>query len=342
LILSGDTLYGTTTLGGTGGNGTIFKLSTDGSGFTVLRHGGSQAGLILSGDTLYGTTTYYDGSSNSGTVFALNINGTGYTTLHRFPATSAPGQITNSDGGAPVAGLILAGNTLYGTAYGGGAGGAGTVFAVNRDGTGFQVLHHFTALSERYSGTNSDGAYPAAELVLLGNTLYGTATEGGSSGNGTVFAVNTNGTGFTHLYSFTKTSPFQISPFNTVSTNQDGASPQRLTLSGNTLYGITSRGGGSGQGTVFSLSLAAPPTIYDGAFRITNVVLSGGNLTVSFPTVAGRTYTLWRSDTLAAGTWINTGLSALPGTGAALTFSVPAPAAGVPERFFRVHAGPQP
>ena len=53
------------------------------------------------------------------------------------------------------------------------------------------------------SDTNSDGAYPHAGLILSGNTLYGTAYGGGSSGNGTVFAVNTDGTGFTNLYSFT-------------------------------------------------------------------------------------------------------------------------------------------
>jgi hypothetical protein len=79
-----------------------------------------------------------------------------------------------------------------------------------------------------------------------------------------------------------------------------------------------------------------------GAFRITNVVLSGGDLTVSFPTVTGRSYSLWRSDTLAAGTWTNTGLPALAGTGTTLTFTVPAPAPGVPERFFRVQADAQP
>ena len=78
------------------------------------------------------------------------------------------------------------------------------------------------------------------------------------------------------------------------------------------------------------------------AFRITNVVLSGGNLTISFPTVTGRSYTLWRSDTLAAGTWTNTGLPALPGTGTILTFTVPAPVPSVSERFFRVQAIPQP
>ena len=50
--------------------------------------------------------------------------------------------------------------------------------------------------------TNSDGANPYAGLILSGNTLYGTASDGGSSGNGTVFAVNTDGTGFTNLHSF--------------------------------------------------------------------------------------------------------------------------------------------
>ena len=40
-------------------------------------------------------------------------------------------------------------------------------------------------------------------LILSGNTLYGTAYYGGSAGNGTVFALNTNGTGFTTLHTFT-------------------------------------------------------------------------------------------------------------------------------------------
>ena len=52
----------------------------------------------------------------------------------------------------------------------------------------FQVAHH---LFFAFSG-----------LILSGNTLYGTARSGGSSGNGTVFALNTDGTGFTNLHSF--------------------------------------------------------------------------------------------------------------------------------------------
>src|SRR6266446_10492681 len=67
----------------------------------------------------------------------------------------------------------------------------------------FTTLYSFTATSGPYPSTNTDGDLPIAGLVVLGNTLYGTATYGGSSGNGTVFKVNTDGTGFTNLHSFT-------------------------------------------------------------------------------------------------------------------------------------------
>jgi uncharacterized repeat protein (TIGR03803 family) len=73
-------------------------------------------------------------------------------------------------------------------------------------------------------------------LILFGNTLFGTAASGGSLGNGTVFALNTDGTGFTNLHSFT---------------DSDGALPYAgLFLTNNTLYGTAVRGGGSGGGTV--------------------------------------------------------------------------------------------
>ena len=81
---------------------------------------------------------------------------------------------TAIDGAQSEAGLILSGNTLYGTASNGGSSGNGTVFAVNTDGTGFTTLHSFT--------DGNDGANPGAGLILSGNTLYGTASEGGSFG----------------------------------------------------------------------------------------------------------------------------------------------------------------
>src|SRR5438105_15293272 len=58
----------------------------------------------------------------------------------------------------------------------------------------FRALHHFTG---------SDGANPVGGFILSGDTLYGTTAGGGSSGNGTVFAVKTDGTGFSILHNFT-------------------------------------------------------------------------------------------------------------------------------------------
>jgi hypothetical protein len=67
-------------------------------------------------------------------VFKINPDGTGYTILYSFSAlsTNSDGDYTNSDGNGPVAGLIIVGNTLYGTTEYGGASDAGTVFGLTQ------------------------------------------------------------------------------------------------------------------------------------------------------------------------------------------------------------------
>ena len=265
LMMSGNTLYGTTQEGGSAGFGTVFAVNTDGTGFTNLHSftGGSdgaepQAGLIILGNTLYGTA-YAGGSASNGTVFAVNTDGTDFMLLHTFTALE---NDTNSDGAVPYAGLVLSGNTLYGTAYAGGTAGNGTVFAVNTDGTDFTVLHSFTAIS--FPGTNTDGTYPYAGLTLSGNTLYGTTFFGGSGGMGTVFALTTDGTDFITLHNFTATS----GSLGFVGTNADGAMLYGglvLSEDGNTLYGTASSGGRFGLGTVFAVNTdgSAFTTLHD-------------------------------------------------------------------------------
>jgi uncharacterized repeat protein (TIGR03803 family) len=262
LILSGNTLYGTATFGGSSGNGTVFALNTNGTGFTNLHSftatnpmtgvntdgANPFAGLVVSGNTLYGTACN-GGGSGTGTIFALNTNGTGFTNLHSFTATN-PMTGANTDGASPFAGLIVSGNTLYGTTYNGGSSGAGTVFAVNTNGTGFTNLHSFAALSAASpNGTNTDGAEPFAGLIVSGGALFGAASYGGSSGNGTVFVLNTNGMGFTNLHVFTASS--SSPPYGA---NSDGAYPIGLILSGKTLYGAANSGGSSGNGTLFAVN----------------------------------------------------------------------------------------
>jgi uncharacterized repeat protein (TIGR03803 family) len=200
LVLSGDTLYGTTSAGGSGGSGVVFSVRTNGSSFTILHNftpmdwalatntdGAIPFGaLLLSNDTLYGTTSA-GGFSGRGTIFSMQTNGLGFTVLHHFSATD-PVTGTNADGAAPCAALTLSGNVFYGTASSGGAGASGTIYSVRTDGTQFKTLYSFEPLNPS-NGTNSDGAFPVAGLLLVGNLLYGTTFSGGPDSGGTVFAL---------------------------------------------------------------------------------------------------------------------------------------------------------
>ena len=195
-----------------------------------------QAGLVLSGSMLFGTTSA-GGSGGRGTVFSLGTNGDNFTVLKSFSAFG-PNSYTNTDGANPAAALILSGGMLYGTAQTGGTHGDGAVFALQTNGNGFTNLYNFQG--------GSDGANPAARLLLSGNTLYGTAENGGDPGLGTVFSMSTNGTGFVTLHSFS-------------GTGTDGSGPTAgLVLSGDQLFGTT-QGGDSGDGaqdgTVFRVDI---------------------------------------------------------------------------------------
>jgi uncharacterized repeat protein (TIGR03803 family) len=341
LILSGTNLFGTAQNGGTNGRGTVFRVNTDGTVFKNLHNfpalaghpptnseGASPiAGLVLSGNTLYGTAAY-GGTNGSGTVFALNTDGTGFTNLYTFTAR-AGSLFTNSDGASPQSVLLLAGASPYGTTYLGGTNGTGTVFVLNTNGTGFTTLHNFAVASGSLA-TNTEGANPWAGLILSGNTLYGTATDGGTNGSGTVFRVNTDGTAFTNLHSF------MVLPAPD-STNGDGALPiAPLILSGSTLYGTAYQGGTGGSGTVFALNTdgtdftnlyfftAQYPvhgTNHDGIWPDGGLVLSGKTL---YGTAQGGGDSLWGTVfSLALESQLNILLS---GTNVILTW--PANAAG--------------
>lgn len=252
-ILSGNRLFGTTEFGGSGQSGTIFAINTDGTGFTNLYSfsaadpannanpdGAVPSDLVLLSNTLYGTTIY-GGSSGVGTVFAINTDGSGFTNLHSFASLDGAGPLN----------LIASGNTLYGTTYEGGSswpGGSGTIFSLNTDGSGFNSLYDFTDIAAA-GGTNTDGTSPQCELLPSNNLLYGSASYGGAFANGTVFAVNTDGTGFTNLYTFSAApAPYW--------TNTDGGTPAgTLVLINNSLYGTTTEFGPELMGTVFNLSL---------------------------------------------------------------------------------------
>lgn len=253
LVLSNDTLYGTATFGGAGNEGTVFTVKIDGSGFSTLHsfasldtnwdnsEGAQPYGdLILSNGILYGTAMK-GGPAGSCAIFAINTDGTGFRTLYAFSAMSLSQE--NSDGAAPRGGLVLSGNTLYGGAYLGGSFGGGVIFGLNTNGTGFKVVHTF-------SPANNDGIAPRGDLILSGDTLYGSTEGAGPAGNGTVFCVSTAGGDFKTLYGFSGT--------DVNGNNIDGTNPQGgLVLSNGTLFGATYGGGSGASGTVFSLRISS-------------------------------------------------------------------------------------
>jgi uncharacterized repeat protein (TIGR03803 family) len=271
LLLSGNTLYGTASYGGAGsGAGAVFELNTNGTGYKLLHSfgGGSNdggfpnGGLVLSGGTLYGTSSS-GGALGRGVVFALSTNGTGngsgYTNLYVFTGTNSPYAITtNNNGETPISGLTLSGNTLYGTTTHGGTNSNGIIFSIETNGMNFLNLYTFSATTNSYNPTNSDGADPLGALFLSDGVLYGTALGGGTNAEGTVFAINTDGTGFKTLYNFIPIEVF-VGP-NLYSYGGDGPE-DGVILSSNTLYGTTFYGGNI-DGNVFALILSSStPTV---------------------------------------------------------------------------------
>src|SRR4051794_31869987 len=92
------------------------------------------------------------------------------------------------DGDPSILNGIVQGSdgALYGTSFFGGTNNLGTVFKLNKDGTGFALLHSFT-------GIDGDGARPQASLTEgTDGLLYGTTGAGGMSDAGTVYKLDKN------------------------------------------------------------------------------------------------------------------------------------------------------
>lgn len=238
-------LYGTLAGGGKG-EGLVFKVKRDGTGYEVLHHfsgcllggadGSSPKGVIEASDgALYGTT--YCGGVQGGALAEHGLdatgNGTGYQVLGAFTGR-------DGDGYQPQAGLVEGrSGALYGTTLEDSAEqGAGTVFTLNKDGTGYRLLYRF--------GTNvaNGGGGPWSGLTLGSDgALYGTAEGGGAAQAGTVYRLNPDDGRYSVLHSFFVTRP-------------DGRMPRAGVIEGRDgyLYGTTPVGGKLDCGTAFKLA----------------------------------------------------------------------------------------
>lgn len=281
LINVDGTLYGTTQTGGATGfanQGTIFSFKPK-TGAEVTIYSFCEKGvwcadgarplsnLINVQGTLYGTT--YNGGANAGgdqspgTVFSFIPKTGAEAVVHSFVGYP-------DDGALPVASLINVAGNLYGTTTAGGSCplgsgiACGTVFSVTPAGNE-NVVYSFQG--------SPDGYYPAASLINVDGTLWGTTLIGGASNQGTVFKVTPAGAE-TVVYSFSGCG------------DNGGAWPSNLIKVKGKLYGTTPACGANQFGTVFSIdpNTGTEKVIYsfqggnDGANPTAGLIDVGGTL----------------------------------------------------------------
>jgi uncharacterized repeat protein (TIGR03803 family) len=264
-------IYGVTISGGSGpcttnslGCGTVYSLTPPttprGPWTESVLHsfgGGSDGaspfgGLALGGGVLYGTTTS-GGAYNNGTVFSVTppaLPGGAWTeaVLHSFTG--------GDDGGDDEAAVAVGkGGVLYGTTTSGGTGpcsmfysGCGVVFSLTPPASPGGVWTETVLYN--FGGNGGYSFIPLGLSVGSGGVIYGITAEGGSSGDGTVFALKPPAAmggawGEAVLYTFTGSNGSFLSG--------------GVAIGSEALYGTADFGGASGDGTVFSLMPPSSP-----------------------------------------------------------------------------------
>lgn len=232
---SDGNFYGTTSTGGPTGHGTVFKITRESTLTTLYSFcaqqecpdGSGNARLIQATDGNFYGTTPGGGYYNAGTVFKMSLQGQ-LSTLHSFNV---------SDGMGPVGLVQATDGNFYGTTPQG-AKGYGTVYRITPDGT-LTTLHVFC--DKGICG--SEGTIPNGGLMQAADgNFYGTTSRGGAEGVGTVFAMTPEGA-FTTLHSFCLRCGDGSIPSDGLAQATDGD-----------LYGVTTIGGLSNDGTLFKIT----------------------------------------------------------------------------------------
>jgi uncharacterized repeat protein (TIGR03803 family) len=249
---TGGDLYGATWQGGVEGDGTVFKISPTGELsmlYSFCSESNCTDGFAPNGGLIQAIDGDFYGATNGGgahgqiggTVFKITASGA-LTTLYSFCS-----QAGCADGAYPQAGLIQAtdgdfyGTTGFGALY-------GTVFKITASGA-LTTLYSFCSEPKC-----ADGYFSKAQLIQATNgALYGTTSNGGKFGYGTVFDVTLSGK-LTTLYSFCS---------ETDCTNGTYPSAGLLQATDGELYGTAADGNqdGSDGGTIFSLTTGLSPFV---------------------------------------------------------------------------------
>lgn len=229
LTSDGTYLYGTTAGGGPNNHGAVYRLKKDGTDFSVLYDFPGElngfypdGGLYFDGTYLYGGTTN-GGTASGGVLYKIKPDGSDFSVVYNFACATS--------GCSTYGAVVSDGVYLYGMTVGGGSGNLGTAFRIKPDGSDFLKLMDMT--------DDPNGAWGYASFVLDGTTLYGITNNGGEENRGTIFKIETDGSGYQKLLDFD---------------NDNGAQPLgSLILVGTTLYGMAELGGVNYLGTLYQL-----------------------------------------------------------------------------------------
>ncbi|WP_425391480.1 choice-of-anchor tandem repeat GloVer-containing protein [Ekhidna sp.] len=218
LTLSGDKLWGITSLGGR-----IFTIENDGSSFKIVKnlednvYGSFPNGSLLHHEGMLWGMTSQGGVHGYGTIFKMNYGGKDFVVVHDFDG---------SNGSHPFGNLVENNGELWGMTSSGGSEGKGVIFSFNIDDEEFNKLHDF-----------NEGRSPRGNLTLFDDQLWGMTRFGGSNDGGTLFTINADGTDFTIVHNF-----------------QSNSEPEGdVTASNGKIYGATTGGAGI-FGTLFSIN----------------------------------------------------------------------------------------
>jgi uncharacterized repeat protein (TIGR03803 family) len=273
-------IEGMTPYGGSAGLGTVFEVCEKGGKATERVLHSFQGGLdgaypygsllIDKSGNFYGLTSAGGGGGCTGGCgtafkFAPPYGPTNETVIYTF--------MGGVDGAYPIAGLMAdAKGNLFGTTSQGGGGancaaGCGTVFELRPSGSGYtaSVLYSFLG-----GVSGPDGALTESNLITDKNgNLYGTTTQGGSSGGGTVFELQRKAVFSLRPDADVTYTEKILHNFNGTS---DGATPYSCVVMNKNgyLYGTTYKGGSSGLGTIYSLKFGT------WSFNVVHSFLGGG------------------------------------------------------------------
>ncbi len=226
LIVSNEKLWGLTFFGGANNQGYIFGFSPELSEM-IIRQDLSDPNIVNPSGTLLESFGKLWGVSSAGgigygAIYNINTDGSEFTVIHEFDF---------DDGGIPYGALILHDEKMWGMTSEGGTGAyAGVIFNLNKDGTGYQVVHRFD---------QDHGYSPKGALVEFEGKLWGMTEHGGDHNEGVIFSIDTDGSKYSVIHHFN---------------GESGANPTGDIFGfDGYLWGVTAQGGSNNAGTIFRL-----------------------------------------------------------------------------------------